>query len=194
MIKFCLSLLALLAILAGILSGPFSELLFTPNLIGDKTIFTDCIVKNVDGTLTNEVIEIHQVDHGFKLVEAETMMGAFYGLGFIHAMDRLWQIDLYRRIANGRSAELFGTETLEIDKYMRLKGLNRLIQYQWSLMDEEEHALYENYAAGVNKAYENRKILPIEYWTLWTDFESYTPQDAMSMQMILTTACTGDWH
>ena len=84
------------------------------NAIGNKRSFAYCEVKNMTG-LTNETIEIHQVDHGVKLVEAETFYGAFYGLGFVHAMDRLWQIEFYRRLAKGRLSEVVGSEGILID-------------------------------------------------------------------------------
>ena len=84
------------------------------NAIGNKRSFAYCEVKNMTG-LTNETIEIHQVDNGVKLVEAETFYGAFYGLGFVHAMDRLWQIEFYRRLAKGRLSEVVGSEGILID-------------------------------------------------------------------------------
>lgn len=47
-------------------------------------------------------------------------MGAVFGLGFSHAMDRLWQLEFTRRLAQGRLSEIIGSETLPIDKYIRL--------------------------------------------------------------------------
>ena len=57
------------------------------------------------------------------------MMGAFYGLGFIHGVDRLWQLDIFRRVTSGRTAEILGPEGVAIDKYMRTMGLRKLIDY-----------------------------------------------------------------
>jgi len=80
--------------------------------IGSKQAFPNCTVKTKNGIFTNETIEIHTVDHGIKIVEAETHLGAMYGLGFIHGMDRLWQLDFMRRLSQGRLSEVFGIETL----------------------------------------------------------------------------------
>lgn len=63
------------------------------------------------------------------------MMGAIYGLGFIHGIDRLWQVDFFRKLARGRTAEVLGSETLSIDKYMRTLGLAELIDYNFENMD-----------------------------------------------------------
>jgi len=84
------------------------------NVLGTKRSFAYCEVRDMNG-LTNETIEIHQVDHGVKLVEAETFFGAFYGLGFVHAMDRLWQLEFFRRLAKGRLSEIVGSEGIMID-------------------------------------------------------------------------------
>lgn len=54
--------------------------------------------------------------------------------------------------------------------------------------------MYENYAAGINKAFENMQSYPIEYYLLWTDFEPFTAKDGMSMQVLMSSFCTSDWH
>jgi penicillin amidase len=120
------------------------------NAAGDRTTFTNCKVRDENG-VTDETIAIHQVDHGIKLVEAETFYGAFYGLGFVHAMDRLWQMDFYRRLATGRLAEIVGPEGVQIDKYIRTFGVPRMIKHQIKHLSVEDRLLFENYAAGVNK-------------------------------------------
>ena len=88
-------------------------------------------------------------------MEAETFYGAFYGLGFVHAMDRLWQVDFYRRLATGRLSEVVGSEGVQIDKYVRTYGIPRMVEHQMKLLSEEDRLLFENYAAGVNKMAEN---------------------------------------
>ena len=48
---------------------------------------------------SNEVIEVHQVNHGIKLIEAKTYEGAVFGLGYAHGTDRLWQMNFFRAMA-----------------------------------------------------------------------------------------------
>jgi len=50
-----------------------------------------------------------------------------FGLGFIHGMDRLWQLEFLRKLSTGRLSEIFGTETLQLDKYIRLVGIPRMV-------------------------------------------------------------------
>jgi len=53
-----------------------------------------------------EDIDIHSLDYGYKVVSAKTFHGAMYGLGFIHARDRLWQLNFLRMLGQGRLSEV----------------------------------------------------------------------------------------
>jgi len=136
--------------------------------LGPKKAITNCNVKaNLQGQLTNETIEMHTVDHNIKIVEAETMQGAVFGLGFVHATDRLWQLEFYRKLARGRLSEIFGLETLPIDKYIRTMGIPRMIESYLSVIDDDELLILENYVAGVNKVAENLHVYPLEFYMFW---------------------------
>jgi penicillin amidase len=96
-------------------------------------------------------------------------------------MDRLWQMDFYRRIATGRLAEIVGPEGVQIDKYIRTFGVPRMIKHQIKLLSVEDRLLFENYAAGVNKMAENIQQWPAEFTILQKDFEPYTAGDAVAI-------------
>jgi penicillin amidase len=81
-------------------------------------------------------------------------MGAMYGLGFVHAMDRLWQLEFMRKLSSGRLSELFGSETLIIDKHIRTIGIPRMAEKYMSEASEADLIILANYAAGVNKVVE----------------------------------------
>ena len=70
-------------------------LMYHKDVLGGERDFSDCTVLQFNTTMgemtpTNETIEVAQVDHEIKLVQAKTFEGAMYGLGFIHAKDRLF--------------------------------------------------------------------------------------------------------
>lgn len=65
-------------------------------------------------------------DLGVKYVDAKTYEGAIYGLGFIHARDRLWQLQFFRMLSSGKMSEMVGREGLEVDVLFRTLGLNRI--------------------------------------------------------------------
>lgn len=74
----------------------------------------------------------------------------FFGLGFAHAQDRLWQMLMLRRTAQGRLSELFGTRTLRIDELMRRLDLYGHARRSVPAQDAETLAMLEAYADGVN--------------------------------------------
>lgn len=80
----------------------------------------------------------------------ETEAASFYGLGFAHAQDRLWQMTMLRRTAQGRLSELFGSRTLSIDEAMRRFGFYRLAAGAVAAQDADTRAALVAYADGVN--------------------------------------------
>ena len=81
---------------------------------------------------------------------SKTDPDAFFGLGFVHAQDRLWQMTLLRRTVQGRLSEIFGPETLEIDKLMRALDLYGLARQAVAVQTDDTRAALESYADGVN--------------------------------------------
>ncbi|MDK3016281.1 penicillin acylase family protein [Pseudodonghicola flavimaris] len=74
----------------------------------------------------------------------------FFGLGYAHAQDRLWQMTTMRRTVQGRLSEVFGQRTLRIDRLLRRLDLYRLAQTSFEAQDEYTKAALRAYAAGVN--------------------------------------------
>ncbi|KIC22363.1 penicillin acylase family protein [Leisingera sp. ANG-Vp] len=74
----------------------------------------------------------------------------YFGLGYAHAQDRLWQMAVMRRTAKGRLSEIFGTRTIETDTYLRRLDIYGLAQQSEKVQSPEAMAALEAYAAGVN--------------------------------------------
>ncbi len=74
----------------------------------------------------------------------------YFGLGYAHAQDRMWQMILQRRTAQGRLSEVFGASTLNIDRTMRRFDIYRLSVRSAEGLDPQTTAMLEAYAAGVN--------------------------------------------
>ncbi len=86
------------------------------------------------------------VPHIFGTNDPDT----FYGLGYAHAQDRLWQMVMMRRTVQGRLSEVFGTRTVEIDKILRRFDLYTLAQRSVEAQDTQTLAALRAYSAGVN--------------------------------------------
>jgi penicillin G amidase len=107
-----------------------------------------------DRTLTLEGpeqgLEIVRDRHAVPHILAKTDHDAFFGLGFAHAQDRLWQLTLMRRTAQGRLSEVFGAATLDIDRLMRELDLYGYAQAADDLQTDATKATLAAYAEGVN--------------------------------------------
>lgn len=80
----------------------------------------------------------------------ETAEDVYFGLGLAHAQDRLWQMTMYRRTAQGRLSELFGESTVSIDDLLLRLGLYKAAEASLSVQDTPTLAALRAYADGVN--------------------------------------------
>jgi penicillin amidase len=118
----------------------------------------------------------HAVPHIF----AESQDDAYFALGFVHAQDRLWQMDMQRRIGAGRVAEVVGPMALPIDRYMRILGLYRNAAAGYEALPEDVRGMLDSYAAGVNAWLDARSgPLPPEFLVLGYEPEPWRPADTL---------------
>ena len=103
-------------------------------------------------TGANGTIESRRDGNGVPHIYAGSEGDAYFGLGFVHAQDRLWQMELARRAGAGRLSELFGTRALSHDRYYRTLGFGRVAEDNFSRLGDDSRALAEAYAAGINQA------------------------------------------
>jgi penicillin amidase len=95
-------------------------------------------------------VEIVRNTSAVPHIFGETDADVFYGLGLAHAQDRLWQMLMMRRTAQGRLSELFGEPTLQIDDLLRRFDVYQLATESVDVLDPETVAALEAYADGVN--------------------------------------------
>lgn len=121
------------------------------------------------------------------LIQAENDYDAAYMLGFVHARDRMFQMDFLRRSASGTVAELVGPAALSSDVQLRTLGLRRAAQTTWSAMNDEMRGILKAYADGVNFWLSvNGQALPPEYAALeLTRIERWSPVDSIVIGKLL---------
>ncbi|HSF64852.1 MAG TPA: penicillin acylase family protein [Paracoccaceae bacterium] len=95
-------------------------------------------------------VEIVRNNANVPHIFGQTDEDVFFALGFAHAQDRLWQMTMFRRTAQGRLSEMFGPRTLRIDELMRRFDLYNAAQASVAVQDAPTQAALEAYAAGVN--------------------------------------------
>jgi penicillin G amidase len=122
---------------------------------------------------------------GVPHVEAATLADAYLALGFAHAQDRLWQMELSRRSARGRLAELFGERALAQDRLARTLGFSEAARLELPKLARETRSALEAYSAGVNawlaEIAANRATRPFELRWLASDPERWTPEDSLAI-------------
>jgi len=116
-----------------------------------------------------------------------------FALGVAHAQDRLWQMELFRRVGQGRLAELLGSFALPADRYIRTLNLYGLSEETVPHLAPETQALLNAYAAGVNAYLAQREIpLPPEFLFLAHEPEPWVPADSVVMIKLLALGLSGN--
>jgi penicillin amidase len=124
---------------------------------------------------------------------ADTVNDAYFALGYLHAQDRLWQMDLNRRAGSGRLAEIFGAEALEKDRFFRTLGLRRAAEANLHRLDPATLAGLNAYAQGVNAYLEGHTILPVEFYLSGARPEPWSPVDSLVWLKTMAWRLSGNW-
>ena len=130
-------------------------------------------------------VTISRDRHGVPRVEARSETDLCFGHGFCIGQDRLWQLEFYRRIANGRIAEFAGREGLKADRVMRTLGLKRIADAETATIPATGRAYLDAYAAGVNAAIDSARALPLELQLLRIEPEPWTAADSLAIGKIV---------
>lgn len=125
----------------------------------------------------DQPVEIVRDSLGIPHVRAASLRDAFFGQGFAHAQDRLWQMVFDRARADGRGAELAGRTLLESDRLMRRLDLNASARADYEAFDDDTRMMLDAYAAGVNAFIDTTTTLPVELDLLGVTPERWQPWD-----------------
>ena len=138
-------------------------------------------------------IEILRDAYGIPHIYARSADDAYFALGFVHAQDRLWQMEFNRRLAAGRLAEILGPKALYTDRFLRTLGVRRAAEASFKNLDAESRKSLEAYAAGVNAFLATGRMLPPEFWMLRDTPEPWTPVDSISWTKMMAWNLGGNW-
>ena len=138
-------------------------------------------------------ITIHRDEYGIPHIHADSYMQAAFAMGFVMAQDRLWSIEVRRRLSQGRLSEIFGSRTFGIDKLVRTVGIPYHANKTVQAIDAYTLGLYEAFAAGINEYVQSRNFLPLEFWIVWSGFEPFTAFDSISIYKYAAFSTSNDW-
>jgi penicillin amidase len=126
----------------------------------------------LDGEVTIEYDSL-----GVPTIRATTLNDLAFGQGYAHARDRRFQMELIRRSAAGRLAEVFGPRALAADREKRLLGFGAVADTAYATFDTVRKLRFEAYAAGVN-AFDSTHAPAVEFLALGIPRTKWRPQDA----------------
>jgi penicillin amidase len=130
------------------------------------------------------------VPHLFAKGEADGL----FALGYVHAQDRLWQLEFQRRVAGGRLAEIMGEPAYDNDRLMRTLGIARTAERMAQNADAPTQAAFEAYAAGVNAYIASRPVLPVEFHVFMIEPAPWTVADSMGWLLVMAWDLSGNWR
>jgi len=151
-----------------------------------------------DGTLAvpglGAEVRIERDGRGIPTIHAASAEGAMFGLGFVHAQDRLWQLETHHRIGSGRLAEAFGPPALETDRFLRALGVRRAAAAQWAKASPEVRSAIVAYTAGVNALLQSAtQKRPAEFVVLGLQPTPWTPEDSVAWAIMMAWDLGGNW-
>ena len=139
-------------------------------------------------------VEVIRDRWGVPHVYAQTLHDLFYTQGYVHAQDRLWQMELVRRVASGTLAEVVGKLGLETDRFFRRVGLRRAAEVELRQLDDEGRLAVDAYAEGVDAFLAgHRRRLPVEFALLGYAPAPWTPLDSLTWSKLLSWVLSCNW-
>lgn len=132
-------------------------------------------------------VKIDRDSLGIPTIEAASRTDAAYALGFAHAQDRFFQMDLLRRVPAGRLSELVGKPAVEADKRFRKHRFSQMAETVFANTKREHQLILEAYCRGVNEGLQRLDDEPFEYQVLQATPEPWKPTD--SFMVMITMLC-----
>lgn len=145
-------------------------------------------------TWQDHTAEIQRDGKGILMVRGDNFASTHFAMGFAHAQDRLWQLELQKRLSQGRLAELFGKSALSQDIFFRTLGIYRAAEQAFNSLDPDAQASLTAYTAGINFYLSQNPALPIEFEALGITPERWTPIDSMAWAKVFALSLGGNYN
>jgi penicillin amidase len=153
----------------------------------------------IDGTLTlpglNDPVEVIRDRWGVPHIYAKSSHDLFFAQGFVHAQDRLFQMEIHRRLATGKLSELFGELSLDTDRTVRTFGFQRLGKADGELISQEMQDILQFYTDGVNAFLRHPGTkLPVEFTLLGHKPEPWHLDDSTAFARVMIWQLSHAWY
>ena len=143
----------------------------------------------------HEPVEVITDRYGVPHIYAQNEDDLFYAQGYVHAQERLWQMELNRRIGAGRLSEIFGEIAIEADRFTRRLGMHRASAAAVEQLPAHSRRILEAYTRGVNVFIEqNRRNLPLEFTILRIKPEPWQMAHSIQWSKMMAWNLGGNWE
>ena len=155
-------------------------------LVAGFWLFTRTLHPTYNGELDlaniSDEVTVYYDEVGVPHINAENQKDAFIALGYVHAQDRLWQMELIRRIAAGRLSEIFGKDLVKTDKFFSGLGIEEASAKTIANLDQnsDSYKLAIAYLDGINQFMQNGPT-PVEFLLVGVEKEEYTLKDVYNV-------------
>lgn len=141
----------------------------------------------------NHDVEIVRDRWAVPHIYAKDLHDLFFAQGFVHAQDRLFQMEFWRRAGAGRLAEVLGPPAVDADRWFRVLGLRRVAEQDVALLDDETREVMLAYASGVNAFIDSGK-LPMEFTLLRHNPERWQIADSLTWIKMMDWSLSVNWE
>ena len=131
-------------------------------------------------------VSIERDGLGVPTIRGASRVDVSRALGWLHGQERFFQIDALRRVAAGEISELVGKRALPRDRAMRMHGFRKLAQAVMKQLPEDQRAIIEAYAAGVNAGLTSLGERPFEYLAMRNEPRPWLPEDSILVIYAMT--------
>lgn len=140
-------------------------------------------------------VNIYKTDQGVSHIFAENENDMYFTLGYMHAQDRLWQMDIIRRVAEGRLSEILGKDVLDYDILFRTLGINKYSEEIYKKLSLKTKSILSSYCKGVNYFIKtNSKQLPLEFDILNYKPEEWKPEHSVMVLRLMAWELVLSWY
>jgi penicillin amidase len=129
-------------------------------------------------------VEIARDTYGIPHITASNDHDLYFAQGFVHAQDRLFQMDMERRLARGELAEIYGDKALAADRLFRHLGFAARAPALLAALPEETKGIARAYCAGVNESMALLRAFPVEFRLLRVAPRKFTPEDIVAIGLL----------
>lgn len=143
----------------------------------------------------SSAVTVRRDQHGIPHIDATTLDDLFEAQGYITAQDRLWQMDMARRVAAGEIAELLGKKFVDHDRMQRVLQMRATAERMTASLSERDRRFFEDYARGVNAYIDShREHLPAEFRLLMYKPKPWQPVDSLLIGLNMVQILDEHWQ